>query len=122
MSLHADLYSEKNIGPAKAVDTLTSNELSLLIEGRPAAVPAEAITPAAVTGGTTFNKCTTTQQSTLISARSQASTYSADALSYLNAGKTGSRYTTWFGTYDTHATVRSRPTLAPSATPWTRRR
>ena len=35
----ADLYSEKNIGPAKAVDSLTSNELSLLIEGRPACRP-----------------------------------------------------------------------------------
>jgi peptidyl-Lys metalloendopeptidase len=96
----ADLYSEKNIGPAKAVDTLTSNELQLLIEGRPAAVPAEAISPAAVIGGTTFNKCTASQQTSLITARSQASTYASDALSYLNANKQGLRYTTWFGTYD----------------------
>ena len=66
----ADLYSEKNIGPAKAVDSLTSNELSLLIEGR-RLPPREAITPTAVTGSTSFNKCTTTQQSTLITARSK---------------------------------------------------
>ena len=45
------IYSEKNIGPAKAVDSLTSNELSLLIEGRQPAAP-EAITPTAVTGST----------------------------------------------------------------------
>jgi peptidyl-Lys metalloendopeptidase len=93
----ADLYSEKNIGPAKAVDTLISNELTLLIEGRPAVIPAEAISPTGVTGSTSFNKCTTSQQSDLNSARTQASTYSAGALRYLNANKLGLRYTTWFG-------------------------
>ena len=119
--IHADLYSEKNIGPAKAVDSLTSNELSLLIEGRQAAAP-EAITPTAVTGSTSFSKCTTSQQSTLVSARSQASTYSADALSYLNANKTGSRYTTWFGVYDPTRYSTAKTTSAPSAAPWTMRR
>jgi peptidyl-Lys metalloendopeptidase len=93
----ANLHSEKNIGPAKGVDNLTSNELSLSIEGRAAAAPGEAIAPTAVSGTTSFSKCTTTQQSTLIAARSQASTYSNDALNYLNANKTGLRYTTWFG-------------------------
>ncbi len=33
-----------------------------------------------------------------MTARSNASTYSADASAYLKAGKTGPRYTTWFGT------------------------
>ncbi len=95
----ANLYSEKAVGPTKAVDSLKSNELNLWIEGRQVAAPA-AITPEAVTGSTSFSKCTTTQQTTSVSARSQASTYAADALSYLNAGKTGSRYTTWFGVYN----------------------
>lgn len=95
----ANLYSEKATGPAKAIDSLTSKEVQVWIEGRQAAAP-EAISPEAVTGATTFNKCTTTQQTTLLSARNQASVYSTDAKSYLTAGKTGLRYTTWFGVYD----------------------
>ena len=95
----ANLYSEKAADQAKAVDSLKSNELNLWIEGRQVAAPA-AITPEAVTGSTSFSKCTTSQQSTLGSARNQASLYSADALSYLNANKQGARYTTWFGVYN----------------------
>ena len=93
-----NLYSEKNAGPAKAVDSLTSKEVLVWIEGRQAAA-AEAVSPEVVTGSTTFNKCTTTQQTTLLSARNQASVYSTDAKSYLAANKTGTRYTTWFGVY-----------------------
>jgi peptidyl-Lys metalloendopeptidase len=57
--------------------------------------------PLAVTGSTSYVKCTTTEQSLLTAARTQASTYSADASSYLNAGTLDSRYTTWFGYYNT---------------------
>jgi len=105
----ANLSSEKD-GPNQGVETLTSNTLELAIEGRPVSGPAiEAITPDAVTGSTTFNKCTTAQQSNLLSARNQASTYSGDALSYLNAGKQGARYTTWFGVLDSsrYSTVKT---------------
>jgi peptidyl-Lys metalloendopeptidase len=91
-----DLFADEK-GSAKSAGSLTSNELNLKAEGRPAPLTA-AITPTAVSGSTSFNKCTTTQQSTLVSARSQASTYAANALSYLTGNKTGSRYTTWFGT------------------------
>jgi len=77
------------------VTALASNKLQLAVEGRSA--PSLAIVPEAVTGTTSFNKCTTTQQSTLISARSQAGTYANDSLAYLGANKTGPRYTTWFG-------------------------
>jgi peptidyl-Lys metalloendopeptidase len=105
----ADLSSEKSIGPAKAVDSLTSNELSLLIQGRPAVALGEMVAPDTVSGSTTFDKCTASQQSSLVTARTQASTYSADALSYLNTNKQGSRYTTWFGVYTPtrYSTVRS---------------
>ncbi|MEW5941887.1 MAG: hypothetical protein AB1750_19665, partial [Chloroflexota bacterium] len=75
---------------------LSSNKLDLGLEGRPNPVPAS-ILPDAVTGSTAFNKCAATQQSTLLSARDQASAYAADSFSYLNANKTGPRYTTWFG-------------------------
>jgi peptidyl-Lys metalloendopeptidase len=77
------------------VTALASNKIELSVEGRAASLVT--IVPEAVTGTTGFNKCTSTQQSTLISARSQASTYAADALAYLSANKTGTRYTTWFG-------------------------
>ena len=77
---------------------LASNKIQLAVEGR--SVPSLEIVPEAVTGSTSFNKCTASQQSTLITARSNASIYAANSLSYLNAGTVGPRYTTWFGVYD----------------------
>lgn len=95
----ANLYSEKNV-PAKVADRLASNEVQVWIEGRQAVSPDAAVSPAAVTGTTTYSKCTTTQQAALVNARNQASTYSTNAKAYLTAGTTGLRYTTWFGVYD----------------------
>jgi peptidyl-Lys metalloendopeptidase len=81
------------------VTGLSSNKLQLAVEGR-AAPLVEAITPLAVTGSTSFTKCTTTQQSTLVTARSDASTYAANAFSYLNSiNSSTQRYAYWFGTY-----------------------
>jgi peptidyl-Lys metalloendopeptidase len=101
-----NLYSEKASGLFSA--SMASDKVDFYAEGRAAKVPGE-ISPLAVTGSTTYNKCTTTQQSDALAARNQASTYSADALSYLNSGKTGSRYTTWFGIVTTtrYNTVKS---------------
>lgn len=79
------------------VTALESNKIQVSVEGRSA--PSLTIVPEAVTGSTSFNKCTTSQQSSLVTARSDASTYAADATGYLNSNKTGSRYTTWFGVY-----------------------
>jgi peptidyl-Lys metalloendopeptidase len=111
-----DLSSEKGDGSAKNAARLVSNELALTVEGRAAPAP-EVVTLAGVTGSTSFSKCTTTQQTTLVSARSQASTYSADALAYLNANKQGLRYTTWFGTYlaSRYTTVKSHFTSISNA-------
>lgn len=92
-----DLFADEK-GASKSAGSLTSNQISVSIEGRPTSSYG-GIVPDAVTGSTAFNKCTTSQQTSLISARNQASTYSADAQSYLALGKTGSRYTTWFGVY-----------------------
>ncbi len=93
-----ELYSEKGNG-RKDADRLTSNELKLSITGRTYGVPTTE-KPLAVSGSTGYVKCTADQQTKLTKARIQASTYSADALSYLNAGKLDSRYITWFGVYD----------------------
>ena len=95
----SNFSSEKN-SPNQQVETITSNTLELAVEGRPASGPGIEPSPSApqpAAGTTTFNKCSTTQQSTLITARNDASIYSTDASGYLKANKTGSRYTTWFG-------------------------
>jgi peptidyl-Lys metalloendopeptidase len=97
----ANLFTEK-ASDKSAVESLGSNNLTLAIQGRAAPTQASASQIEAITGSTTFNKCTTSQQSTLITARNEASTYSANALSYLNANANNQptlRYTTWFGTY-----------------------
>lgn len=98
-----NLFSEK-AGDKNVVESLSSNTLILAIQGRASSsqLTAEASQPASITGGTTFNKCTATQQSALITARNEASTYAANALSYLNANANNQptlRYTTWFGIY-----------------------
>ena len=79
---------------------LSSNKIQLAVEGRAGAPIADAVTPLTVSGGTTFTSCTTTQQSSLITARNEASTYATNAFSYLNAGTQGARFTTWFGVYN----------------------
>jgi peptidyl-Lys metalloendopeptidase len=98
-----NLYSEKG-NAFKTVDSLQSASLNLKIDGRASALLADA-----AAASTTFNKCTTTQQSDLTTARAQASTYAANALSYLNGNNQGARYTTWFGTYvsSRYTTVKS---------------
>jgi peptidyl-Lys metalloendopeptidase len=62
-----------------------------------------------VNGSTSFTSCSTSRQSDLNTARNNAVTYSSGANSYLQAGTVGSRYTTWFGTYQSsrYSTVRS---------------
>jgi len=72
---------------------LSSNKIQLAVEGRAGAPIADAVTPLATTN---FTKCTTSQISDLNIARSNASTYAQNALSYMN-GSLGLRYTTWFG-------------------------
>jgi peptidyl-Lys metalloendopeptidase len=47
----------------------------------------------------TFNRCTTTQQSQLVTALDSARSYATNSQSYMNAGVAGPRYVTWFGTY-----------------------
>ena len=88
-------------------DSLKSGIAQTYIEGRETAPMME---PAdAVSGSTSFTSCSTSRQSSLVTARNNASTYSNNSYSYLNAGTAGARYTTWFGTYSStrYSTVRS---------------
>lgn len=93
------LFSTRGSGFLKKTDSLSSNTVEVYVEGRAPKTP-EDITPEVVTGTTSYNKCTSTQQSLLATARSEASNYSTGALDYLSAGKTGNRFITWFGQYD----------------------
>jgi peptidyl-Lys metalloendopeptidase len=112
-----NLFSETPDIRAGEASHLGSNQVSARVEGR--AAPSHEFPAAiqAVTGSTTFNACTTTEQSTLLSARAQASTYANQANDYLQAGLVTSLYTTWFGVYDAtrYSTVRTHFTAIRSA-------
>lgn len=53
--------------------------------------------------------CSNTRKSQLVTARNSSVTYASNSKSYLAAGKTGSRYTWWFGSYNSsrYSTVRT---------------
>ncbi|KAF4622412.1 hypothetical protein D9613_009121 [Agrocybe pediades] len=58
----------------------------------------------------TYKSCSSSQQSSIVSAAAGAETYAANAYSYLNSHTSSTtRYTTWFGTYTSarHSTVTS---------------
>ncbi len=57
----------------------------------------------------TYVSCSSSRKSALVTALNSAQSYASNASSYLNAGTTGSRYTTWFGSYNSsrYSTVRS---------------
>src|SRR5215204_2597788 len=80
---------------------LSSNKIQLAVEGRAGAPIVDAVTPLAVTGSTTFTgSCTASEQTALNTARSNASTYAANALAHLNSITSGTpRFQYWFGTY-----------------------
>lgn len=88
-------------------DKMASAAVAAWIEGRETKIPLSE--PEAVIGSTSFTGCTTSRQSDLNTARNNAVTYSAGANSYLQAGTVSSRYTTWFGTYQSsrYNTVRT---------------
>ena len=93
-----ELYARQGKELLKVNGRLASNEVRLFIEGRSRPV-LHAITPDIVNGATSFTGCSTTRQSQLLTARTDAGTYAADSLAYLNAGRQGNRYITWFGAY-----------------------
>jgi peptidyl-Lys metalloendopeptidase len=56
-----------------------------------------------------FVGCSTTRKTQIATARTSATTYANNSRSYLTAGTQGSRYTWWFGTYNSsrYSTVRT---------------
>jgi peptidyl-Lys metalloendopeptidase len=91
-----DLYQKGN-PTMENIQELKSGGLQIWIEGRAVKTP-EPEAPTEVAGSNSYTKCTTSQQSSLVTARNEAAVYSSGAVNYLN-GSLGVRYTTWFGTY-----------------------
>jgi peptidyl-Lys metalloendopeptidase len=103
----ADVYAKTDRGPSQSTDYMDSNSVELFIEGR--AKPALwDVTPEVVTGTNSFVGCSSSQQTSCISARNTASNYTGNAVNYL-AGSVRTVYTEWFGAYDSsrYATVQS---------------
>ena len=55
--------------------------------------------PTAISNGVNYVGCTSTRTTTAGQAVTAARNYAENAKNYLNAGTTGPRYTTWFGSY-----------------------
>jgi peptidyl-Lys metalloendopeptidase len=89
-------------------EALKSDAVQAWISGRETKTFDESVADA-VSGSTSYTGCTSTRQSSLLTARSNASSYAADSYNYLLAGTAGARYTTWFGAYTSsrYSTVRS---------------
>ena len=95
-------------GPALEPRFVTSNRVFLAVD-RPDLGGFRPRVDAAKPGsGGPYNRCDSTQISRIQQAVSAAGTYAADSSSYLQSGKTGTRYTTWFGTYDANRYSRVR--------------
>ena len=134
-----NLFGEK-VNAFQSKDVLVSEKISLTVDGREAkgtptapaptptpgggkrtpTPPPPAGTPTATPpggGGNTFNACTTTRQSQLVSARNESKTYASNAENYLLANLQGSRYTTWFGVFSSarYNTVKSNFTAISNA-------
>jgi len=93
-----NLLSEKS-NAFKWQDSLSSGSLNLKVEGR-AHKGKPTPPPPPPPGGTTFNTCTVSQQSDLLAARAQATTYASTSKTYLSGNKGNNlRYQTWFGAY-----------------------
>ena len=88
-------------------DLLQSDALQVYIEGTNQ--PRASVFVPQGEASLAFSQCSASQQSSITSALSAARTMAADANTYLAAGKSGTRYTKWFGTYDAtrYATVTS---------------
>jgi peptidyl-Lys metalloendopeptidase len=132
-----NLFDEK-ANAFQSRDVLISEKIGLTVDGREAKgtpmpsptpgggvkrtpTPPPAGTPTATApaggGGNTFNACTTTRQSQLVSARNESKIYASNAEDYLLANLQGSRYTTWFGVFSStrYNTVKSHFTAISNA-------
>jgi len=120
LNLYSASFDSKGVASIdKDIGAMESNAMSMFITGRNAfAIPVDkkAAAPSGA-AGLAYSGCTSSQSSTIASAISASKTMAANSLAYLNAGKTASRYTTWFGSYvsSRYTTVKSHYTLINDA-------
>jgi len=111
--------AERQAGQSPAepqMQDLVSNAIALTIIGDASfqarranlAALGETLAPA-FAGSVSFIGCSNTRITQIRTALTSTESYASNALSYLNAGTRGARYTTWFGTYDStrYSTARS---------------
>jgi peptidyl-Lys metalloendopeptidase len=99
-SLRFEVATEKLHGNSAKAGLLKSNEVSLWIEGRAAARPADVTT--SLTGSIAFSgRCSTTQMATIMDALNAASAMADNSTAYLNTTTPSGtpRYSTWFGAF-----------------------
>jgi peptidyl-Lys metalloendopeptidase len=82
---------------------LTSNAIAMTVKGGETTAAVDVgvsealVTPSFASTVTTIG-CSSTRQGQIATALSSAESYASNSVSYLNGGRTGPRYTTWFGT------------------------
>lgn len=82
------------------VGKTSSNELTFWVEGRKNVRPEPLASDFVTLGTISYTSCSSTQQSQIPAALSQATTYATGAVNYLNGSPSATpRYTTWFGTF-----------------------
>jgi peptidyl-Lys metalloendopeptidase len=115
----ADRAARADVAATLALDRRST---TLWVDGAPNPLDAEeqqssAGSPGILAATNSFVGCSNTRQTQLATARNSSVTYANNAKSYLAAGTAGSRYTWWFGTYNSsrYSTVRSHFTNITSA-------
>jgi peptidyl-Lys metalloendopeptidase len=80
---------------------LFSNTIDISVESHPAP-QLETLNDSlfGASASNAFTSCTASRQTDLINARSYASSYASDSVTYFNNGQQGARYQYWFGAYD----------------------
>lgn len=108
-----DAADAKRGGAGAAVlefDRLDGGQVTVFADAAPDALDEEAKAGVGIRAATNaFVGCSTTRKNQLATARTSATSYANNSRNYLTAGTQGSRYTWWFGSYNSsrYSTVRS---------------
>lgn len=102
--LFAQKFDKKGVAIAdKAVGEMQSETAFVWIDGngrsKNADVQFKANSAAVLAASLSYTKCTASQQATVATAVTNATSYANNSNSYLQGNNQGARYTTWFGAY-----------------------
>jgi peptidyl-Lys metalloendopeptidase len=103
-----------------STDSIRSNAVlaERSADSRYAAAEEESILPPIQPFGLSYRSCSTSRKTLISQALTGAQSYARNAESYLTSGKSGARYTTWFGANNSsrYSTVKSHYTKLRSTT------